>query len=324
MKFKKLGNSEMTFSRIGLGTWAMGGEGWRYSWGPQDDAQSIRTIQHAIDLGINWIDTAAVYGLGHAEEVLGKALKDISDKPYIATKCSRKGTSDGQLFSELKKDSIIQEAEDSLRRLQIDVIDLYQVHWPKPEEDIEEGWEAMAQLIKDGKVRYGGVSNFYIEHMQRCQTIWPITSLQPPYNMLTRYIEDDILDYCEKKNIGVLCYSPLYKGMFTGTFDKTRIVNLPETDHRQHDPHFQEPELSANLALVDGLKEIASARGITVAQLTIAWTLRHAQMTAAIVGGRKPEQLDETAAAGDVELTEAEIRAIERLLKQREHQLVSF
>jgi aryl-alcohol dehydrogenase-like predicted oxidoreductase len=321
MRIKKLGNSDLEFSAIGLGTWAMGGEGWRYAWGPQDDQQSIRTIQHAFDLGINWIDTAAVYGLGHAEKVVGKALKSMSQKPIIASKCSRKGTSDGQLFSDLKKESIIKEAEESLRRLQIDVIDLYQVHWPKPEDDIEEGWEAMAQLIRDGKVRYGGVSNFYVEHMQRCQSIFPITSLQPPYNMLVRYIEDEILDYCEKEKIGVLCYSPLYKGMFTGAFDKQRLANLPDTDHRKLDPHFQEPELSANLALVDGLKEIAQDRGITVGQLTIAWTLRHPAMTSAIVGGRKPEQLDETATAGDVVLSDDEIAKIDELLELRDRSL---
>lgn len=318
MRFKKLGNSDLQFSAIGLGTWAMGGEGWRYAWGPQDDAQSIRTIHHALDLGINWIDTAAVYGLGHAEEVVGKALKGMSEKPYIATKCSRKGTPDGQLFSELKKASVIKEAEDSLRRLKMDVIDLFQVHWPKPDEDIEEGWEAVAQLFKEGKVRYGGVSNFYVEHMQRCHPIFPITSLQPPYNMLVRYIEDDILDYCEKENIGIICYSPMYKGLFTGAFNKERLANLADTDHRKSDPHFQEPELSANLTLVNELTKIAAARGITVAQLTIAWTLRHPAMTSAIVGGRKPEQLDETAAAGNVVLSSDEIEKIDDLLKRRD------
>lgn len=321
MRYRKLGYADMQFSVIGLGTWAMGGADWKYGWGPQDDDESIKTIHHALDLGINWIDTAAVYGLGHAEDVVGKALKGMREKPFVATKCSRKSNAQGELYSELKRESVLQEAEDSLRRLDVEVIDLYQIHWARPEEDIEEGWEAITQLIKDGKVRYGGVSNFQIEHMQRCQSIYPIASLQPPYNMLVRYIEDDILEYCETENIGIICYSPLYKGMFTGKYTKERIQQLPESDHRHRDSHFQEPELSVNLELIDGLKEIAQQRDITVAQLTLAWTLRHPQMTAAIVGGRKPEQLDETAAAGDIQLSDSETTAIQELLLRRDQVL---
>ena len=233
MRYKKLGNSDLSLSVIGLGTWAVGGEGWQFSWGPQDDRQSIDTMFHALDLGINWIDTAAVYGLGHAEEVVGKALKGMSQKPIVATKCSRKQGADGQLYSELKRASIIQEAEDSLRRLEIETIDLYQIHWPKPDEDIEEAWEAVAQLIRDGKARYGGVSNFQVEHMQRCRAISPILSLQPPYSMIARGIEDGIIDYCGDKNIGILCYRPMYKGLLTGAFSRDRIEALPDSDHRQ-------------------------------------------------------------------------------------------
>lgn len=323
MRHKKLGSSDLELSVIGLGTWAMGGEGWRFSWGPQEDEESIKTIHHALDLGINWIDTAPVYGLGHSEEVVGKALRGMSDRPIIATKCSRKAKPDGQLYSELKLDSVIREAEDSLARLQVDVIDLYQIHWARPEEDIEEGWEAIGKLIQDGKVRYGGVSNFKVEHMQRCQPIHPITSLQPPYNMVVRDIEGEILQYCEKNDIGIICYSPLYKGLFTGAFSKERLANMPESDHRLNDPHFQEPELSANLELVEHLQGIAESLGITVAQLTIAWTLRHQQMTAAIVGGRKPEQLDETSRAGDVVLEKHVIQQINALLEEREKALRS-
>jgi aryl-alcohol dehydrogenase-like predicted oxidoreductase len=313
----------LELSVIGLGTWAMGGEGWRYSWGPQEDEHSIKTVHHALDLGINWIDTAPVYGLGHAEEVVGKALKGMREKPIIATKCSRKAKPDGQLYSELKRDSVIREAEESLARLQVDVIDLYQIHWARPEEDIEEGWEAIGKLIQDGKVRYGGVSNFRVEHMERCQAIHPITSLQPPYNMVVRDIEGEILEYCEKHDISIICYSPLYKGLFTGAFSKERLASMPESDHRLNDPHFQEPELSANLEVVDHLQHIAESLGITVAQLTIAWTLRHQQMTAAIVGGRKPEQLDETSRAGDVVLDQHVIEQINALLKERDEALKS-
>ena len=318
MRYKKLGNSDLTLSVVGLGTWAIGGEGWQYSWGPQDDQQSIKTMHHALDLGVNWIDTAAVYGLGHAEEVVGKALKGMSQKPIIATKCSRKQGADGALYSELKRQSVIQEAEDSLRRLGVEAIDLFQIHWPKPEEDIEEAWEAMTQLIRDGKVRYGGVSNFQIEHMQRCNAGAPLVSLQPPYNMIARYIEEGIIDYCADNDIGIICYSPMYKGLFTGAFTRERIIALPDTDHRKFDPHFQEPELSANLQLVDELSTLAKRKGVTIAQLTIAWTLRHPQMTAAIVGGRKPEQLDETTAAGDVLLSEEEIKMIAGFLRKRD------
>ena len=322
MRLKKLGYSDLTLSVIGLGTWAMGGKDWRYGWGPQDDRKSIETIHHALDLGINWIDTAAVYGLGHAEEVVGKALKGMSEKPIIATKCSRKQDAAGNLYSDLKRESVIQEAEASLRRLGVEVIDLFQIHWPKPEEDIEEAWEAISLLIRDGVVRYGGVSNFQVDHMQRCQAVSPIASLQPPYNMIVRDIEDEIIDYCDRNNIGIVCYSPMYKGLFTGAFTHERIAALPDSDHRKFDPHFQEPELSANLQLVDDLRALAKDKGVTVAQLTIAWTLRHPQMTAAIVGSRKPEQLDETAAAGDVVLSGEEIEMIEGFIRKRDEALV--
>jgi aryl-alcohol dehydrogenase-like predicted oxidoreductase len=321
MRYKNLGNTDLNLSAIGLGTWAMGGEAWQYGWGPQDDEQSVKTIYHALDLGINWIDTAAVYGLGHSEEVVGKALQGMEKKPIVATKCSRKQGAEGQLYSELKRESIIQEAEESLRRLGVEVIDLFQVHWPKPDEDIEEAWEAVAQLISDGKVRYGGVSNYFVEHMKRCQDMSPIASLQPPYNMIVRYIEDEIIDYCAENNIGIICYSPMYKGLFTGAFSRQRLEALPDSDHRKNDPHFQEPELGASLQLVDDLTKLAERKGISVAQLTIAWTQRNPQMTAAIVGGRKPEQLDETAAAGDVVLSQEEISLIDSFIRQRDNTL---
>jgi aryl-alcohol dehydrogenase-like predicted oxidoreductase len=323
MRYKKLGSTDMSFSVIGLGTWAMGGEGWQFSWGPQDDRLSIQTINHALSLGINWIDTAAVYGLGHSETVVGRALKGMTERPFIATKGSRKVDANGVLYSDLKKESIIREAEDSLRRLQVDVIDLYQLHWPRPDEDIEEGWQAVAALIQQGKVRYGGVSNFNSAQMQRCLPIHPIASLQPPFNMLTRDIEHDVLTFCDKQNIGVIGYSPLYKGLFTGKFSRERMDQLPASDHRRNDSHFQEPELSLNLQLVKDLAEIAAVRGVSVAQLTIGWCLRLPQMTAAIVGGRKPEQIEEIAPAGDLVLSDQEIAQIDSLLKQREEALAA-
>lgn len=318
MRYKKLGNSDMLFSCIGLGTWAMGGEGWQFSWGPQDDRLSIQTIHHALSLGINWIDTAAVYGLGRSEEVVGRALKGLSPRPFVATKGGRKGDAGGVIYSELNRASIVREVEDSLRRLQVDVIDLYQLHWPRPEEEIEEGWQAVTALIQQGKVRYGGVSNFNIAHMQRCLPIFPIASLQPPFNMLTREIERGILDFCTEQQIGVIGYSPLYKGLFTGKFSRDRVDLLAASDHRRNDPHFQEPELSINLQLVKELADMADARGVSVAQLTIAWCLRFPQMTAVIVGGRRPQQVEEIVPAGDIVLDDQEIAQIDLLLKQRD------
>ncbi|RPH98834.1 MAG: aldo/keto reductase, partial [Calditrichaeota bacterium] len=241
-----------------------------------------------------------------------------SVKPFIATKCSRKQKANGELYSELKRESIIREAEESLRRLQVETIDLYQLHWPRPEEDIEEGWETVAQLIKQGKVRYGGVSNFNIDQMQKCQPIMPITSLQPPYNMLVRTIEDGILDYCDQHKIAIVSYSPLYKGLFSGRFSLARVKNLPESDHRRRDPHFIEPELSLNLKLVSELSQIAHGLGVTVAHLSLAWIFRHPQITSIIVGCRNPQQVEENVAIKDVNWGIQVIDEIENHLRERE------
>lgn len=321
MKTRKLGYSDLELTTIGLGTWAMGGLGWDFSWGKQEDEDSVAAIHRALDLGINWIDTAAVYGLGHAEEVVGKAIKGLSEKPIVATKCARVWDEQGRLGFNLKRESIRKECEQSLRRLQLDVIDLYQIHWNRPDEDIEEGWSAIADLIQEGKVRHGGVSNFTAGQMARILPIHPIASLQPPYSMLVRGIEDEILPFCGENNIGVICYSPMYKGLLSGKMTKERLANLDEDDHRRRDPHFNPPELDVNLQLVEGLREIAARSGHTVAQLAIAWTLRRPEVTAAIVGGRRPDQIAETAAAGDWHLTQDEIDEIEGLLKKREEQL---
>ena len=314
MQTRKLGYSDLNITNIGLGTWAIGGGGWKFAWGPQDDKESIAAIHKAIDIGINWIDTAALYGLGHSEIVVGKAIKDMKEKPIIATKCCRCWDEKRKIFNSLKKESIRSEVEASLKRLRVDVIDLYQIHWPIPDEDIEEGWETIANLIKEGKIRYGGVSNFSVEQLKRIQPIHPIASLQPPYSMLDRGVEEGLLDYCKKNNIGVICYSPMHRGLLTGKFSKERVANLPNDDHRRKNIQFQEPQLSVNLQLVEALRPIAEKNNITLAQLALAWVLRKKEVTAAIVGARSQSQIQETAASGNVKLAEDDIKTIEKLL----------
>ncbi len=321
MRKRKLGWTDLELTVIGFGSWALGGGGWQFSWGPQDDEESIAAIHRALDLGINWIDTAAVYGLGHSEEIIAKALRGMSEKPIIATKCGRVWNEKGEVFGCLKRDSIRKEAEDSLRRLEVEVIDLYQIHWPDPEPDIEEAWSTMADLVKEGKIRYAGVSNFNVEQMKRIEKIHPIASLQPPYSMITRDIEEEILPYCAEKNMGVIVYSPMQKGLLTGKFTKERVKNLPPDDHRRSDPQFNEPLLSINLELVEKLKPIAEKHGRTLAQLAIAWVLRRPEVTAAIVGTRRPSQIEETFPAGDWELSAEDIEAINKLLQEREEKI---
>ena len=314
MKTKKLSFTELNLSVIGLGTWAIGGGGWAYGWGPQDDKESIATIICAIKNGINWIDTAPVYGLRHAEEIVGKAIKGLRDEVIIATKCGLAWNSKGNISGRLKKENIRQEIEASLKRLNIDTVDLYQIHWPNPDEDIEEAWGAIADLIKEGKIRYAGVSNFSVEQLKRIQPIHSVASLQPPYSMLERGIEEKLLDYCSANNIGVIVYSPMQKGLLTGKFTRERLRNLPKDDHRRKDPHFQEPALSANLKLVEDLRSLAEKSGRTVAQLAIAWVLRRPEVTAAIVGARSPSQIEEIAIAGEHVLSKKDIRAVEVFL----------
>lgn len=321
MQTKKLGWTDLNLSIIGVGTWAIGGGGWEYSWGPQDDRESISTIRHALEKKINWIDTAPVYGLGHSEEVVGQAIKGLRDKLIIATKCGLVWDKDGNISHHLKKESIRSEIEASLGRLEIDVIDLYQIHWPDPDEEIEEAWSTIADLIKEGKVRYAGVSNFSAEQLKRVQPIHPVASLQPPYSMLERGIEEELLDYCSANNIGVIVYSPMQKGLLTGKFTRERVQNLPADDHRREDPHFQEPEFGANIELVKGLRSIAEKSGRTVAQLAIAWVLRRPEVTAAIVGARRPFQIEETVIAAESMLSREDIAAIDMLLSRRQKTL---
>jgi aryl-alcohol dehydrogenase-like predicted oxidoreductase len=316
MQLKPLGNTDMQITPLGFGTWAIGGGGWSYGWGPQDDRQSIEAIHRAIDLGMNWIDTAAVYGLGHAEEVVADALKGRSEKPYIFTKCSLVWDNQRRISSNLKAQSVRREVEDSLRRLKVDVIDLYQIHWPNPDEQIEEGWTTLAELQEEQKVRHIGVSNFNVSQMQRAQAIAPISSLQPPYSLIKRGIEGDILDYCHANNIGVIVYAPMQSGLLTGKMTPERVANLPEDDWRRNSGDFQEPQLSKNLKLVDLLRDIGSRHGRAPGEVAIAWTLRQPAVTGAIVGGRNAGQVEGIIGAMEFRLSDDEIAEIEEMQQQ--------
>ncbi|WP_273886865.1 aldo/keto reductase [Rubrobacter naiadicus] len=319
MEKRAFGRTGMQITPIGFGSWAIGGSGWAAAWGPQDDGEAIGAIRRAVELGINWIDTAAVYGLGHSEELVARALEDIpeSERPYVFTKCERRWDERGNVYGSLKKDSIKRECEDSLRRLGVDAIDLYQIHWPEPEEDIEEGWEAMAELKEEGKVLHIGVSNFDVSQMERCQKIAPIETLQPPYSIIRRGIEDEILPYCRDHGIGVIVYSPMASGLLSGRMTRERVENMPDDDWRKRAPDFNEPRLSRNLALVELLREIgADHGGYSPAEVAIAWTLRHPAVTAAIVGGRRPEQVDGVVGAADLTLADEDLSRIESFLKE--------
>lgn len=325
MNKKRLGNSDLWISRLGLGTWAIGGGNNPYGWGAQNDDDSIRTIQKAIDLGINWIDTAKGYGHGHSEEIVGQALKGRRDKVVIATKCGILWKEDGSdIYGHLKASSIKAEAESSLRRLQTDVIDLYQIHWPLPDEDIEEGWQAISDLIAEGKVRFGGVSNFNVAQMKRIAPIHDLTSLQPPFSMIKTDIEAEILPYCGEHNIGVVVYSPMQAGLLSGKFTVERAASLPADDWRKGDPNFNDPILSINLETVEKMKDIAMQHGVSMAVLAIAWTLRHPQVTAAIVGARRPSQIEETVKAGELAIGESSWQAIDGILAERTQKIAQL
>lgn len=315
MRTRKLGNTDLELTVIGLGTWAIGGP-WQFGWGPQDDTDSIRTIQAAIDAGINWIDTAPIYGCGHSETVVGRAIKGMSQKPLIATKCSLLWNDKREKVSCLDHDSIIRECEDSLKRLDVEVIDLYQMHWPGPQEQLEEGWEAMALLVRQGKVRYIGTSNFTVEHLERVGKLHPVASLQPPYSMLRRDIEKELVPYCAKHKIGIIAYSPMQKGLLTGKFTKEYVKTLAPDDHRLQDQNFIGAKFEQNLKIVEALRPIAQRNGKTVSQLAIAWVLRKAEVTAAIVGARKPKQIEETVPAGNWILDNGTIEEIETILRK--------
>lgn len=319
MQTRKLGNSDLMITPMGFGAWAIGGGGWAFGWGPQDDADSIATIHEALDCGLNWIDTAAVYGLGHSEEVVAKALAGIpaARRPYVFTKCARVWDENRQIGKCLKADSIRRECEASLRRLQVDVIDLYQVHWPEPPEDIDEGWQTMQKLKAEGKVRWVGVSNFSVAQMEQVSRFGPITSLQPPYSMLRRDIEAETLPYCAQHNIGMIVYSPMQSGLLTGAWTKERHDALPADDwRREKNKWFQEPLFSRNLRLVEVLRAIGQQHGKSPGEVAIAWTLRQPAVTAAIVGARKPGQLHQLIGAADWRLSADEERQIEKFLSE--------
>jgi len=323
MKTRKLGWTDLDLSLIGLGTWAIGGGDWEYAWGPQDDDLSVSTIVNAVEKGINWIDTAAAYGLGHSEKIVGRAIKELPEKPLIATKCGFVWDKDRHIHSSLKRRSIRSEAEQSLKRLGVGKIDLYQIHWPTPDEDIEEAWGEIAGLVKEGKIRYAGVSNFTVQQIERVKKIHPVASLQPPYNMLRRGVESELLGYCAKNKIGVIAYSPMERGLLSGKFTREGISALPADDHRRTASPFIEPELSANLELIEGLRPIKAKYNCTLAQLAIAWVLRRNEVTSAIVGARRPQQAEENAKAGRLELSKSDIELIETLLKTRENTFAS-
>lgn len=317
MQTRQLGSTDLRLTTIGLGAWAMGGAGWKFSWGPQDDADSIATIRHAVDLGVNWVDTAPIYGLGHSEEVVGQALKGMTHKPIVATKCSRRWDDTGTPYGNLKPDSLRAECEASLKRLGVEQIDLYQIHWPMPEADIEEAWGTLASLVKEGKLRHISVCNFNVAQLKRILPIHPVASLQPPYSMLVRGVEAELLPFCAANKIGVVAYSPMQKGLLTGKVTREWVAALAESDHRRRDPMFQDPQLSANLELVDGMRPIAARAGKTPAQLAIAWALRRPEVTSAIVGARRPAQIEETVAAGDWVLSAEDIGTMDALLTER-------
>ena len=316
MQKARFGKTDMEITPVGFGAWAIGGGGWAAAWGPQDDDEAVGAIRRAVELGINWVDTAAVYGLGHSEELVAQALKGFpaADRPYVFTKCSLVWDENREISNVLKRDSVKRECEESLRRLQVDVIDLYQIHWPRPDEQIEEGWAALAELKDEGKVRHIGVSNFDAGQMERADAIAPVETLQPPYNMLRRDIEAEILPYASENDIGVIVYSPMASGLLTGKMTRERVENMPADDWRRNNEQFNDPKLSQNLDLVERLREIGERHEKSPAEIAIAWTLRHPAVSAAIVGGRRPDQVDGIVGAADFRLSESEVEEVEAAL----------
>ena len=309
-KTARLGTTDLEITRVGLGAWAIGGGGWEFGWGPQDDAESLRAIDRALELGVNWIDTAAAYGFGRSEAVVGAAIAGLDPRPYVFTKASLLEGPERRVRHSLKRDSILREAHASLERLGIDAIDLYQIHWPIPEADIEEGWAALAELKEQGLVRHIGVSNFDVEQLRRIQQIAPVETLQPQYSLVVREIEQEILPFCEREGIGVIVYSPMSSGLLTGKMTRERIANLPDDDWRRTDERFQEPQLSRHLALVERLQAVADRYDTTPGAAAVAWTLRNPAVDGAIVGFRRPDQVDPIIAGGSFELADEDAAEI--------------
>jgi aryl-alcohol dehydrogenase-like predicted oxidoreductase len=307
----QLGQTGLEITRVGFGAWAIGGEGWEFGWGPQDDDQSIAAIQHALEHGINWIDTAAAYGFGRSEQIVGRALEGLAERPYVFTKCSLLEGPYRTVTHSLKRDSILREADASLARLGLDSIDVYQIHWPNPMADIEEGWAALAELKEQGLVRHIGVSNFDVEQLRRIQQIAPVETLQPQYSLIERDVEQQILPFAQREGIGVIVYSPMGSGMLSGGMTRERVEQLPHDDWRKHDARFTEPQLSRNLELVDRLKRVADRYDTTPGAVAVAWTLRNPAVDGAIVGFRRPDQVDPILTAPNLDLTAEDIAEIE-------------
>jgi aryl-alcohol dehydrogenase-like predicted oxidoreductase len=311
MKTTQLGWTGLEITRVGLGAWAIGGGGWEFGWGPQEDDASIAAIHRALELGVNWIDTAAAYGFGRSERVVGRALEGLEERPYVFTKASLLEGPDRQVVHSLKRDSILREAEASLERLRIDAIDLYQIHWPIPDEDVEEGWAALGELKAQGLVRHIGVSNYNVEQLRRIQQIAPVETLQPPYSLVNRDMEDEVLPFAEREGIGVIVYSPMGSGLLTGKMTRERIEALPDDDWRKRDPRYREPQLSRHLALVERLQTVADSKDTTPGAVAVAWALRNPAVDGAIVGFRRPDQVDPILVAAGLELTDEDLATIE-------------
>jgi len=311
LKITPLGGTGLEITRVGFGAWAIGGGGWEGGWGPQEDQQSIETIHRALELGVNWIDTAAAYGFGHSEEVVGRALAGLEERPYVFTKASLMPGPGGRILHNLKRDSVLREAEASLRRLGVDAIDLYQIHWPNPDADIEEGWSALAELKDQGLVRHIGVSNFNVDQLRRIQAIAPVETLQPPYSLIARGVEEEILPFTRKEGIGVIAYSPMGSGLLTGAMTRERIANLPVDDWRKRDPRFAEPQLSRHLGLVERLQTVAARHDTRPGAVAAAWALHNPAVDGAIIGFRRPDQVDAILDAGRLELTDTDLADIE-------------
>jgi len=311
LKTAQLGDTGLEITRVGFGAWAIGGGGWEFGWGPQDDEQSIAAIHHALEQGINWIDTAAAYGFGRSEEIVGRALEGLAERPYVFTKCSLLEGPDRKVVHSLKRDSLLREAQASLERLGVDAIDLYQIHWPIPLQDIEEGWAALAELKERGIVKHIGVSNFNVEQLRQIQQIAPVETLQPQYSLIERNGEHEVLPFAERERVGVIVYSPMGSGVLTGAMTRARIEQMPEDDWRKHDERFNEPELSENLALVDRLTAVAGRHDTTPGAVAIAGTLRNPAVDGAIVGFRRADQVDPLLSAANLELSDEDIAMIQ-------------
>jgi aryl-alcohol dehydrogenase-like predicted oxidoreductase len=310
LRTAQLGQTGLEITRVGLGAWAIGGGGWEFGWGPQQDDESIQTIHRALELGVNWIDTAAAYGYGHSEEVVGRALAGLARRPYVFTKASLVQGPGGTVVHNLKRDSILAEAEGSLQRLGVDAIDLYQIHWPDPDADIEQGWSALAELKEQGLVRHIGVSNFDVGQLQRIGQIAPVETLQPPYSLIARGVEDTLLPFAEDEGIGVIAYSPMGSGLLTGAMTRERIRGLPEDDWRKHSESFQEPQLSRHLGLVERLKRVAARLDTTPGAVAVAWALHNPAVDGAIIGLRRPDQVDSILHGAGLELSDADVSEI--------------